>query len=198
MRQLFFALFCLAALRSAAANPLRYQFDITADFLSGHPLSEAQNHLAMTDAAPLAPAPIRPWGVLDWYDANTTGTVTISGTPAHDGTYRAEFESNWMLAHQYAPTTYRLITPFITITRGDDQITLQRFEVVLGDAPTLGPRPFINSEPLLVTKPVIWMRNHPWLRSISASGSATAVPEPSTLALGSFALLSFAALRRRK
>lgn len=125
--------------------------------------------------------------------------MTISGTGEYDGTHEATFEGSWFLSRNPSLNAHQLRTPLIKLIRGNENpITIGYISVRLPKANPFGPRPFEFSDTLRIEAPLVWMRDLQNRMSVVDNAFAVAVPEPSTLTLGSFALLSLTAFCRRR
>ncbi len=202
MRRFLFVLILLAWSPYAGAVPLRYQFDVTTGFSAGHPLDGAQIRVEMTwDPTLLAPVPaVTPtYSELRWPNTNTKGTIAISGTAAYDGIFSVEFEGPWQFIDLHELERHRLITPFTTLTLGDDYIEMSRLFADFDNVGSFGPKPFTRTEPIQTPLPLIWMRGYgSYVSTRSVSGYAVALPEPSTLPICCSAMVGLVALCRRK
>lgn len=203
VRHLLFVALFVAAAPSAAAIPLRYQFDLTPQFSTSHPLYAAHIGIEMiwdpTDLAPTVGTdptdPTRP--TLLWSSSTTVGHLAVSGTASLDGTYPATFKGTWRFFEFTELSFTKFATPFVEAKVGDDFIGVHdiSFDFRGGDA--AGPRPFGATEPFRRFPPHIFHGRARTDRG-GVSGYAVAIPEPATAIMGSVALLSLATLRCRK
>lgn len=189
------------------AAPLRYR----ANFLAGalvapHPLKGANLQLDLIwDATTLTPISSSV-AKTDWPTTNTVGTLTVSGSATADGVYAATFpfaDYQWTIYNDFPTVGDAIWVPRMRFQIGGRRVDTSIPIVYLPDTYVSGQHPFYP-------KPVSY-NDARWsvvsftaFEPVSAvdakvvSASITIVPEPSTLALSSLALLSLAALRRRK
>jgi len=202
MRQLLFVLFLLAASPLADAAPLHYRFDIAVASSTGEPSGGPQIRVDITDSYQPAPLPqddpMYELGMY-WMGWKTNGTISVSGTAAYDGTHEVSFQDTWSIVHSRYSAWDVLTTPIIKLIQGNEtQIVIPPIRLRLPNVRPFGPRPFEFSDILRLEAPIVWMRDLHNRRSMINNAFAVAVPEPSTLALGSVALLSLTTFRRRR
>ncbi|MBL9164422.1 MAG: PEP-CTERM sorting domain-containing protein [Planctomycetaceae bacterium] len=135
-------------------------------------------------------------------------SVEIVGTPNSDGVYDAkqldDFELGvpWWFVRDSGDVYAGL--PAMTFDFEGQNVWLMGIAAQYpndGSATTIYPRPYENEDVTFVNELFIppEFLVGPYAMGLSdISGYARVVPEPSTLALGSIALISLAALRRRK
>jgi hypothetical protein len=204
MRQSLFVLFLLVFTPAATAGPLRYLFDVTPSFWSGHPLHGLQFQVEMVwDPSALTPeiTDTSNYSNAKWPSTNTEIKVTFSGVASLEGTYSAEPEGKWMFIDLRELSRYRFITPFIKVDlfndRGD-RFFMERFHVDFEHVGAFGPKEFDENEPIVIAGPLPRMPPYSGADWSAVRASAHAIPEPSVAALAVSALLSLAALRHRK
>lgn len=192
---------------STHAAPVRYQ----AEFLAGalvapHPLKLATLKLDLVwDPTTLTPISSNA-AKTDWPTTNTVGTLTVSGSATADGVYAATFpyaDYQWTIYNDVPTVGDAIWVPRMRFQIGGRRIDTSVPIVYLPDTYVSGQHPFYP-------KPVSYNDARWSVVSFTAfepvsgvdakvvSASITIVPEPTTIALGSVALLSLAALRRHK
>jgi len=193
---------------SVYAAPLKYQIDLTAGSVVGvnHPLEGGTLQLNITwDAAELPPNSSND-AVTWWPWGKTSGSLTVAGSASSDGIYDAAFLANapaWALTDRTSSIGDSLEFPRMRFMVNGHTVRVSELRAffdssfINGVAPQF-PKPFTTSEATWLPPPQFQADGIGTLVATVVSGSATAVPEPSTLALGSFSLLSLAALRRCK
>jgi hypothetical protein len=209
MRYFLNALFVLAILPAMplGAAPLQYHLDLAAGSDPLHPLSGADLELDLTwDATALSPLQSSPTSTI-WPVTNSIGSLTVTGSAAADGVYTASFATSqtlsWIIFNDAPGMGDVLRFPVMRFQINGTTVETAILTVAFGDTFFGGQQPFFP-------KPFEYSHGN-WsslsfniqspaskLVATVLDASVVAVPEPATLALGSFALLSLAALRRRK
>ena len=215
MRQSLIAISILAVLpiASVGAAPIRYRMGVSVPVRESHPLSGAHVGVDVTwDAVGLTPRfnygrPGR--GVITeaftgWPPTNTKGTVTITGATPFDGVFPISLSRLGWEVRRYNDSTHLVYFPELLVELGEAQLEISRMSVryasvsVTNSLPAY-PEPFTSASVIRAQAGLISPSgSFAGLGITTVSGYARLVPEPSTLALGPFALLSLAALRRRK
>ena len=204
MRKFLCALFWLACAPSAIAAPLRYLFDVSPEFYQGHPLQGVHFQVEMIwNPSALSPelSESAAHSTAKWPSSNTEVKVTFSGLASLNGTYSAAPSGNWMFMDLREISRYRFITPFIEVDLFNDRgyrFYMERFHVDFERVGTFGPKKFDEYEPIAIAGPLPRMPPYSGADWSAVRASAQAIPEPSVVALAGCALLSLAALRRRK
>lgn len=209
-RVAIFALGCLLEI-SLQAAPLRYQVNLLAEpashALSG-PLAGANLQLNVTwDAAALVPHQSDASKTV-WPTSNAVGSLTVSGSAAVDGVYIADFAPDsslsWINTDNAPSIGDGTRFPAMSFQIAGERIVTGLLQATFADTFFSAPRP-LQPKPF-ASADVTWSKlrffhsgfPQAGVDATVLSGFAEAVPEPSTLALGSIALLSLAALRHRK
>ncbi|QDT74822.1 hypothetical protein [Lacipirellula limnantheis] len=209
MRHLLIVLFLLgiSPAMPAGAIPIQYQFTIQTGAFShpaSHPLRNgATLELAFVwDAATLEPTESGPF-ITGWRPRDAASTVTVVGTSANDGVYQLTPAPN---------TNFKWIFFDDVGTGSDDQIFFPPVDFIIGGVKVGISLPIARFDKTTVSRggyiyPFAFENGDAkWgLTGVSVpgggrlvSGSATFVPEPIGGVLMTSALLSLAALRRRK
>ena len=214
MRRLFIAISLLAVLPAALvrAAPIRYRMSVSVPALESHPLSAARIEVDVAwDAAQLSPMwsqAIPSRGVptetsSGWPPTNTEGIVTITGGTPFDGEFPISLRGVWEV-RRINNSTHLIYFPALLVEVGGEGLEISRMSVRYASSSLTNslpayPDPFPSANVIRAQAAILSSsRAFESLGITTVSGYAVAVPEPSTLALGSFALLSLVALRRRK
>lgn len=210
MKQLLFVIFLLVASPFVAGAPLKYQFDFTVHRLGPSVFENAALRLDLTwDAAEFPPL-LSTSTYTRWAAGNVSGSLAVTGSTGYDGVYEATFPAMGTLdfwdvqdgglsadTQRVPPMSFDLNGRTATMTGLTVYFYDRSFFTAASPNSTIVPKPFSAAE-------ADWSVLTFFVEGITSfatdglSASAREVPEPSTLALGSFALLSLATLRRRK
>lgn len=140
-----------------------------------------------------------------WPVTNTTASIKITGTPAHNGVYPgapSSTDASWIYynnsqifgdALQYPRLEFPFVGGTITVLGVQARFPNEFFQ----NLSTITPKSFAGNELTLLGG--VLLTGEPPVRgaAMNVSGFAVAVPEPSTLVTGTLALAGVAALRRR-
>ncbi len=211
LRLLLTSCFLITLLPDLTAAPMLYRVSmkIGGNIGTEQPIPEgAQLEITYQwDPASLAPFDSGPPSGLSslWPLSNTTVSMKLSGTTAHDGVYPGELNlvvpNGWL--HLNRTQGYDAIDlPRIRIPIGDEVISVNgffaRFSTSFFEGPgTIYPKPFLSSEatwdlPLLGNPRTS-------IYPIDISGFAMIVPEPTAISLAaSSALITASRCRRRE
>ncbi|QDT71692.1 hypothetical protein I41_08520 [Lacipirellula limnantheis] len=210
VNKLLFVIFFLAASPFVTGAPLKYQFDFTVHRLGPSVFENAALRLDLTwDAAEFPPL-LSTSKYTRWAVGNPSGSLAVTGSTGYDGVYEATFLAMgaldfWDVQDGGISADTQRVPPMSFDLNGRTA-TMRGLTVYFHDRSfftAASPNSFIVPKPFSAAE-ADWSTTSFFVEGITSfvtdglSASAREVPEPSTLALGSFALLPLAALRRRQ
>lgn len=210
MKQLVFVLFLFAGSPFVAAAPLKYQFEFTAHRFGPSVFTNAALRLDLTwDAAEFPPI-LSTSTYTRWAPGNVSGSLAVTGSVGYDGVYDAAFPAMPTLdfwdvkdgglgidSHRVPAMSFDMNGRAATMAGLTVYFYDRSFFTTALPNSVIVPKPFRADE-------ADWQAVTFAVEGITSfvidglSASAREVPEPSTIALGSLALVTLAALRRRK
>jgi hypothetical protein len=210
MKQLLFVFFLLATSPFAVGAPLKYQFDFMLTGFGPSAFEDAALRLDLTWDAATFPPLMSTSTYTRWAAGDVSGSLTVTGSTGYDGVYNATFPARpnsdfWDVKDGGLGIDTQRV-PTMGFDLNGHAATMTGLRVHFHDRSFFTaalPNSIITPKPFGAGK-AGWDTAAFLVSGITAFGtddlsvSARYVPEPATLATASVALLSLAALRRRK
>jgi hypothetical protein len=189
------------------ATPLNYHLELAAGSAPLHPLSGADLTLELTwDAATLTPLQSSPTGTI-WPVTNSTGTLTVKGSAAADGTYAASFATaqslSWIIFNDAPGMGDVLRFPVMNFQIGGATVEAGVLTTAFGDAFFSGqapysPKPFAYADGHWNTLGLNIQSPASKIVATVLDASVVTAPEPGSLGMSCLAVAGLANFRRRK